>query len=75
MEYKTKEQELEEALNIVIDKGSLPSDEQLENAANKWKNALDSPYRLSADKDFLAGAIWGIQLMTGKMAKVDDDPK
>ncbi len=66
MESKTKKEELNEALNITIEMGSLPTDAQLKNAAEKWKNALDSPYRIFADKDFLAGAIWGIQLVTGR---------
>ena len=70
----TKEQELEKALNITLTDGSLPTNEQLENAADKWKKALDSPYRLQADKDFLAGAIWGIQLMTGAVNKFRDYP-
>jgi hypothetical protein len=31
------------------------------------KKALDSPFRMYADKDFLAGAIWGINLIKNKL--------
>jgi len=55
--------ELLKALEIDIPKGELPTDAQLLDASKKWKSALNSPYRLEADKDFLAGAIWGINLM------------
>jgi hypothetical protein len=55
--------ELSEALNPALVDG-LPTDSQLNTAAKEWKKAVDSPYRMFADRDFLAGAVWGIKLVT-----------
>lgn len=63
----SKKEELIKALNITLEEGVMPTDEQLINASKKWKATLDDPYRTFADKDFLSGAIWGIQLVTGKI--------
>lgn len=54
-------EELNKALEISID--GLPTDEQLKTAALAWRKSLDSPYRLAANKDFLAGSIWGVNLL------------
>ena len=38
---------------------TIPTDEQIKDCGRQWKEALGiSPYRLQADKDFMAGATW-----------------
>lgn len=71
---KISESELIDAMDIAIVEGAMPTDEQLKKVSEAWKAALDSPYRMYADKDFLAGAIWGIQIVTGKFKQLNKLP-
>lgn len=70
MDNKENIDGLRKALGITIENGELPTTEQLEEAAYMWKDTVNrKSLRLDADKDFLAGAIWGIQLMMGTNEK------